>query len=116
MMVQGGFSPFAALRGATIDGARYFGMDAEIGSIEPGQLADLVVIDGDPLADIRVSENVAWTMLNGRLYDAATMHQLAPSAVERRPYFFEQEGGDAWQPATMQYFHEMGEALGWHCH
>jgi hypothetical protein len=115
MMVQGGFSPFAALRGATIDGARYFGMEAEIGSIEPGKLADLVVIDGDPLADIRASEKVAWTMLNGRLYDAATMLQVAPAKIERRPFFFEQEGGDAWQPATMQYFHEMGDVLGWHC-
>lgn len=115
MMVQGGFSPFAALRGATIDGARYFGMEAEIGSIEAGKLADLVVIDGDPLNDIRDSEKVAWTMLNGRLYEAATMHQVAPAKIERRPFFFELEGGDAWQPATMQYFHEMGDVLGWHC-
>jgi Tol biopolymer transport system component/imidazolonepropionase-like amidohydrolase len=115
MMVQGGFSPFAALRGATIDGARYFGMEAELGSIEPGKLADLVVIDGDPLRDILDSEKVRWTMLNGRLYDAATMNQVAPAAVPRRPFFFELEGGDAWQPATMQHFRELGHALGWHC-
>ena len=115
MMAQGGFSPFNALRGATIDGARYFGMDTEIGSIEPGKLADLVVIDGDPLSDIRQSERVAWTMLNGRLYEAATMNQVAPQAAPRRPFFFEREGGDAWQPATMQYFHELGHVLGWHC-
>ncbi|MFU8896101.1 MAG: amidohydrolase family protein [Gammaproteobacteria bacterium] len=115
MMVQGGFTPFQALRGATIDGARYFGMDAEIGSIEPGKLADLVVIDGNPLDDIRSSENVTWTMLNGRLYDAANMNQVAPTATERRPFFFEQAGGDAWQPATMQYFQQLGHDLGWHC-
>jgi Tol biopolymer transport system component/imidazolonepropionase-like amidohydrolase len=115
MMAQGGFSPFEALRGATIDGARYFGMDTELGSIEPGKLADLVVIDGDPLSDIRDSEKVAWTMLNGRLYEAATMNQVAPATVPRQPFFFELEGGDAWQEATMQYFHEMGDALGWHC-
>jgi hypothetical protein len=54
-------------------------------------------------------------MLNGRLYDAATMTQVAPAAVPRRPFFFELEGGDAWQPATMRHFHEMGHALGWHC-
>jgi imidazolonepropionase-like amidohydrolase len=115
-MVQGGFTPFAALRGATIDGARYFGMDAELGSIEPGKLADLVVIDGDPLADIRDSEKVAWTMLNGRLYEAATMHQVAPNNVPRRPFFFELTGGDAWQPETMRRFEELGRALGWHHH
>ncbi|TVQ42964.1 MAG: amidohydrolase, partial [Wenzhouxiangella sp.] len=115
MMEQGGFTPFEALRGATIDGARYFGMDADLGSIEVGKLADLFVIDGDVLEDIRVSQNVTHTMLNGRLYDASNMNQLAPEQVERKPFFFEKEGGDAWQPATMQYFHQMGHDLGWHC-
>src|SRR5699024_3440117 len=43
-MVQGGFSPWEALRGATIDGAEYFGMADDIGSIEQGKLADLIVI------------------------------------------------------------------------
>ena len=115
MMVQGGFEPFEALRGATIDGARYFGMADDIGSIEPGKLADLAVIDGDLLSDIRVSEKVAYTMLNGRLFDAANMNQLAPEAVERAPLFFERTGGDAWQPDTMRYFHELGHTLGWYC-
>ena len=115
MMEQGGFTPWEALRGATIDGARYFGMDSEIGSIEEGKLADLFVVDGDVLENIRLSENVAYTMLNGRLYDAANMNQLAPEELERAPLFFEKEGGDAWQPATMQYFHQMGHDLGWHC-
>jgi hypothetical protein len=97
------------------DGARYFGMDSEIGSIEPGKLADLAVIDGNPLEDIRQSERVDYTMLNGRLYEAATMNQVAPASVPRRPFFFEQEGGDAWQPATMQYFEQMAHEYGWHC-
>lgn len=113
MMEQGGFTPFQALRGATIDGAAYFGMDGEIGSIEPGKLADLVVIDGNPLENIRESQNVAYTMLNGRLYDADTMSQVAPTSVERDPFFFERPGGDAWQPATQARFEAMARSLGW---
>jgi Tol biopolymer transport system component/imidazolonepropionase-like amidohydrolase len=115
IMVQGGFTPWQALRGATIDGARYFGMDADIGSIEEGKLADLVVIDGDVLEDIEQSQNVAWTMLNGRLYDASNMNQVAPERVERPPFFFEQEGGDAWIPETMEHIHQLGVDHGWHC-
>jgi len=113
MMEQGGFSAFEALRGATIDGARYFGMDAEIGSIEPGKLADLVLIDGNPLENLRDSEKVRYTMLNGRLYDAATMNQIAPQTIERAPFFFEQPGGDAWNPATQERFEQQAQALGW---
>ncbi len=115
MMVQGGFSPFEALRGATIDGAAYFGMADDLGSIEAGKLADLVVIDGDVLADIRASEQVTHTMLNGRLYEASTMNQLAPERVEREPLYFEREGGDTWQPATMERLHQLGHEHNWHC-
>lgn len=113
MMEQGGFTPFEALRGATIDGARYFGMDAEIGSIEAGKLADLAIIEGNPLDNIRASQNVAYTMLNGRLYDASTMDQVAPEAHEREPFFFELEGGDAWVNETHERFERQAQALGW---
>jgi len=113
MMEQGGFSPFQALRGATIDGARYFGMDAEIGSIEVGKLADLVIIAGNPLENIRESQNVAYTMLNGRLYDASTMNQVAPQQSEREPFFFERKGGGAWQAETHERFERRAQALGW---
>jgi len=115
MMVQGGFSPWEALRGATIDGASYFGMQADLGSIEVGKLADIAVIDGDVLSDIRQSEHVVYTMQNGRLYDSSTMNQIAPEQVEREPFFFEVEGGDAWNAETMQYFHQLGHTLGWYC-
>jgi len=115
MMEQGGFTPWQAIRGATIDGARYLGMDSDIGSIEVGKLADLVIIDGNPLEDLRRSEYVTHTMINGRLYEAETMNQVAPDEVERQPFFFEAEDGDVWQPETMEYFHELGHVMGWQC-
>ncbi len=115
-MVQGGFSPWEALRGATVDGAEYFGMDDDIGTIEAGKLADLIVIDGDVLEDIEQSQNVVYTMLNGRLYEASTMNQVLPESVEREPFFFEREGGDAWMPETMERIESLGREHGWHHH
>ncbi|MFQ5669994.1 MAG: amidohydrolase family protein [Acidobacteriota bacterium] len=113
MMEQGGFTPWEAIRGATIDGARYLGMDGDIGSITAGKLADLVVIDGNPLQDLRSSERVAYTMLNGRLYDATTMNQVAPDQVERQSFFFEKEGGDTIHPATLIWIEQLKRRFGW---
>ncbi len=82
MLQQGGMTNHEALRCATWMGARSIGLDHALGSVQPGLLADLVIIDGDPLADIAQSQNVVYTMINGRLYDALTLEQLEP---ERRP-------------------------------
>jgi imidazolonepropionase-like amidohydrolase len=113
MMQQGGFTPWEAIRAATIDGAAYVGLDGDIGSIEPGKLADLVVIDGNPLEDLRRSEYVSYTMINGRLYDAGTMNQVAPDAVERGKFFFELEGGDTIHAATQQWIDQISRRYGW---
>lgn len=101
-MEQGGFTPWEALRGGTIDAAWHYGMEAEIGSIETGKLADLVVIDGNPLEDLRRSEYVAYTMINGRLFDVTSMNQLAPQSIDRGPFYFEMEGGDSWTRSTQE--------------
>jgi imidazolonepropionase-like amidohydrolase/Tol biopolymer transport system component len=93
MFALGGMTPLEALRTATINPARNLGMDKDLGSIEPGKLADLVIIDGNPLADIRQSDRVAQVMQNGRLYDAATLNQIAPAAKARKPLFFEGSDG-----------------------
>jgi imidazolonepropionase-like amidohydrolase len=89
MFAQGGFSPMEALRAATINGAKYLGMDHELGSVEKGKLADLVVLDKNPLENIRNTDSVRMVMLNGRLYDAETMDEIAPTPRKRLPFYWE---------------------------
>jgi len=57
-------------RSATLEPARAVGLEGELGSIEPGRLADLVVLDGDPLADIRNSRRIRAVVIGGRWLDA----------------------------------------------
>ena len=89
MLQQGGMTNHEALQAATIAGAQYLGLDKDLGSLETGKLADLVVLDGNPLADIRQSQSVRMVMVNGRLYDAATLNQLAPVAQDRAKLYWE---------------------------
>lgn len=97
MFVQGGMTNFEALRAATLHGADYLGMSKEIGSLEPGKLADLIVLDKDPMADIKNSESVRYTMMNGRLYDAETMNEMRIDSQERTKFYWEMEGsGNAY--------------------
>jgi Tol biopolymer transport system component/imidazolonepropionase-like amidohydrolase len=86
---EGAMSPHEALRAATIDGAEYLGMGADLGSIVPGKLADFVILEANPLTDIENSDDVRWVVKNGVLYDAATMNRLHPDPAERRPLMWE---------------------------
>jgi len=90
MLAQGGMTPLEALACATIDGARYLGLDHDIGSLEKDKLADLVVLDRNPLEDIKNSDSVRWVMMNGRLYDAATMNEVGNHPRPRLPFWWEQ--------------------------
>ena len=102
MIQQGGMSNIDALKCATINGAIYLGMDHQIGSLKEGKLADLIVLDANPLDDIRNTEHVKYTMLNGRLYDAATMNEIGNHPKERSKFYFEQSGSGNAYPYFME--------------
>lgn len=89
MMAQGGMTPLEALRAATILPAKHLGLDKNIGSIKAGKLADLAVIDGDVLSDIRESDKVKYVMINGRLYDAERMNEIGNYDRKRQLFYFE---------------------------
>ncbi|MDJ0522018.1 MAG: amidohydrolase family protein [Planctomycetota bacterium] len=79
MFEQGGMTPHQALRSATYSGAKALCLEDRLGSIRPGMLADLIVVEGEPLKNVRDSERIRYTMANGRLYDARTLEQILPT-------------------------------------
>jgi imidazolonepropionase-like amidohydrolase/Tol biopolymer transport system component len=76
MMAQGGMTPMEALRTATVNPAKSLGLDTYVGSLKAGKLADLLVMDKNPLDDIYNTESIKYTMVNGRIYDAETMNEI----------------------------------------
>ncbi|MGI9552715.1 MAG: amidohydrolase family protein [Aurantibacter sp.] len=89
LLHQGGMTNMEALEAATINGANYIGAGTEIGSLKEGKLADLIVLDKNPLEDIRNTETVTYTMVNGRLYDTATMNEIGNTQSTRSQFWWE---------------------------
>jgi hypothetical protein len=75
--------PMMALEAASMGGAHFLGLDHELGSIAVGKIADLAVLDRNPLVDIRATSSIRYTMKDGKLYDAGTADELWP---RRQPY------------------------------
>lgn len=107
MLAQGGMSNHQALKCATINGAKYLGMDHQIGSLETGKLADLLIMDANPLEDIKNSETIRYTMVNGRLFDAETMNEIGNYDKKRTKFFFEMPGGNNSFP----YYESTGSCM-----
>ena len=68
-MVDAGLTPLQVLRSATVNGARVMGLEGKAGTIAPGMLADLVVLDADPLADIQNASRIHRVIKDGRVVD-----------------------------------------------
>jgi imidazolonepropionase-like amidohydrolase len=81
-MGSGGASNHDVLRAATIYGAEAIGFGEDLGTVAAGKLADILVLDEDPLADLRNSVKIQYVMKNGRLYDANTLAEVWPRQRE----------------------------------
>lgn len=89
---SGKATPMEALKAATIDGAHIIGHSQEVGSIEPGKFADLVVLNSDPRENLHNTTDIHRVMMNGRLYDDDTMDQLWPRQEALPELWFHDSG------------------------
>lgn len=92
---SGGLTPMETLRAATLHGAQAIGYAQDLGSIEEGKLADLVILDKNPLDNIRNTTFIRYVMKNGVLFDGDTLDRLAPEKTPRRKQWWWDEAPPA---------------------
>ncbi len=91
-LVLGGARPHDALRAATLNPARKLDLDRELGSIEPGKIADLVIVHGDPLRDIRNTQAIQYVVKGGNVFDAESMTKVWPTFEPLAPWPWQPDG------------------------
>ena len=94
-LYHGGFSALDALRAGTLDGARGLGVEQDLGSLERGKLADLLVLDGDPLAKIENTSLLRYVMKNGFMYAGETLEMEWPTKKRLPSWMYQQRPGEA---------------------
>jgi imidazolonepropionase-like amidohydrolase len=80
LLVIAGLTPVEALRSATLNPAKFFGLDQTLGTIEQGKIADLVLLDANPLLDIRNTQKINAVVSNGRLFDRKALDKMLGEA------------------------------------
>ena len=95
---MGGMTPAEILRAATIDGAHIIGVAEDLGSIEVGKLADVVILNGNPLDDIRRTADIHQVVQNGRLYDGDSLDQVWPDPAPLPDFWWWSEDDRRYQP------------------
>ncbi|HEX7118867.1 MAG TPA: amidohydrolase family protein [Longimicrobiales bacterium] len=90
-MLASALGPYGALDVASRHGAHFLGVSEDVGTLEPGKLADLIVLDSDPLEDIHNTLDMRWVMKGGILYDADTLDEVWPTATPFGPYYWVDE-------------------------
>ena len=85
---MGGMTPHEVLKAATIDGAHIIGLEQDLGSLAVGKLADLVVLNENPLEDIRNTNTIRYVMKNGELFEGDTLHKIYPTEEDIPPFWW----------------------------
>jgi len=83
LMVESGLTPLAALQAATVNPAKFMGRSAELGTVEPGRIANLVLLGADPLADIHNTAEIRAVWLEGAYFDEPSLAQLLQRAKQQ---------------------------------
>jgi Tol biopolymer transport system component/imidazolonepropionase-like amidohydrolase len=94
MMQSGGMTPWQTLYSATMHGAESIGLEKQLGSLEPGKLADILVLNSNPLDDIHNTRDLQYVIKNGVVYSADTLDEVWPTQKTFPPFFWQKDNAD----------------------
>ena len=90
-VASGGMKPLDALKVATLLGAEALGLDNDLGSLKAGKLADLVILDANPLENLRNTNTIRFVVKNGRMYEGDSLDEVWPRQKEGPHYSWQEE-------------------------